>query len=208
MLLCVECGRVKHLTEFYKTGRQSKGVDTYFSYCAPCHIERSRKRANGEELQDHRRTNKAADEFIYCASCDQTLPRSAFSFRTKGRQIGQPYLPCKDCKNRKHREYLKANPHVKKKHRRPAHTQNHYLKKYGLTLATFEALLESQDWTCAICPAVFRGEHAVTPAIDHCHQTGQVRGILCKECNLALGLLKESADYAERAAEYLRAVAV
>jgi hypothetical protein len=208
MLLCIECGETKHLREFYLTGRKSKGVDTYFSYCSPCHSTRTRKRSRGEELSDHRRVSQADAQEIYCSSCDQTLPRTAFSFRTKGRQVGQPYLPCKDCKNRKHREYLAANPHVKKRHRKPAHAQDYYLKKYGLTRESFEALLVAQDWRCAICPAVFRGDDAVTPAIDHCHQSGAVRGVLCRECNSALGLLKDSADYAARAAEYLRATAV
>lgn len=72
-------------------------------------------------------------------------------------------------------------------------------RRYGLTQADYDLLLESQGGTCAICkeiPLVFH--------VDHNHKTGKVRGLLCASCNLALGKLKDSAERAAQAAVYLR----
>jgi hypothetical protein len=70
--------------------------------------------------------------------------------------------------------------------------------KYGLSLETFRALVQAQEGVCAICgarPAV---------AVDHDHVTGRIRGILCKQCNLAIGLIGESMSTLKNAMEYLK----
>jgi hypothetical protein len=58
-------------------------------------------------------------------------------------------------------------------------------KVYGLAAGEYQAMLDAQDGVCAIC-----GKHPVTIrlAVDHDHQTGRVRGLLCRRCNRALGL--------------------
>ena len=86
------------------------------------------------------------------------------------------------------------------------------LKVYKITAAEYEALLESQGGVCAICK-----KDPYKPAVDHDHACcpgrggednptcgGCVRGILCQRCNQALGLLRDDANIAARAAEYLR----
>lgn len=71
-------------------------------------------------------------------------------------------------------------------------------RKYGLTADEFDRIAAEQDGLCAICrlnpPTV----------VDHDHETGLVRGLLCQDCNLGIGKLRDSADIVERAAEYLR----
>lgn len=76
------------------------------------------------------------------------------------------------------------------------------LKKYGLTQAAFDAILESQGGGCAVCaiPAA-KGRRL---CVDHNHMTGKVRGIICNNCNAALA---QSGDNPERLlalANYLR----
>lgn len=79
--------------------------------------------------------------------------------------------------------------------------RRHKLKiKYGLREETYLAMLEEQKHQCAICKT--SGKNLV---VDHCHQSGQVRGLLCSNCNAALGFLKDSVEVFIRAAEYLRA---
>lgn len=78
------------------------------------------------------------------------------------------------------------------------------LKRYGLTLAQYNAMLEHQHYECAICQRMLA--HPVTPTVDHSHVTGATRGILCRRCNAALGLLEENTDNLERAMEYLSTV--
>lgn len=77
------------------------------------------------------------------------------------------------------------------------------LKKYGLTEQALAAILERQEQQCPICERMLA--YPTVRAIDHCHVTGSVRGVLCRRCNTALGLLEESPANLERALEYLSA---
>ena len=66
--------------------------------------------------------------------------------------------------------------------------QGHRLKKYGMTYAEYQFLLQQQHGGCAICStAVPRGNGGFH--VDHDHVTGKIRGLLCHSCNTAIGLL-------------------
>jgi hypothetical protein len=62
-----------------------------------------------------------------------------------------------------------------------------------------EALSEKQQNACAICRRVF----SAVPHVDHDHQTGQVRGLLCNSCNLGLGLFQDDVERLQNATKYL-----
>lgn len=72
---------------------------------------------------------------------------------------------------------------------------------YGISLADYEDMVAAQDGKCAICDK--EPEKRVLE-VDHCHQTGRIRGLLCRNCNLAIGKLYDSAEVMERALAYLR----
>src|ERR1700744_270812 len=61
---------------------------------------------------------------------------------------------------------------------------------YGITPEQYDAILEGQGNACASCGSDTPGGHGKWN-LDHCHDTGDVRGILCHGCNLGLGLLKD-----------------
>lgn len=82
-----------------------------------------------------------------------------------------------------------------------ATTQAAKLRKYGLTLDAHKAILDRQEHQCPICERFLA--YPTVPAIDHSHVTGSVRGVLCRRCNTALGLLEDSPANLERALEYL-----
>lgn len=69
---------------------------------------------------------------------------------------------------------------------------------YGLSLAEFNALLEQQDRLCGICRLAME-----KVAIDHDHTTGVVRGLLCNNCNVGLGMFNDDSARLLRAMEYL-----
>lgn len=73
---------------------------------------------------------------------------------------------------------------------------------YGLTIKQYDAMLEAQDHCCACCHDAF-DENTETPHVDHNHDTGVVRALLCARCNLAIGHLKEQPVRALQAAHYL-----
>ncbi|MEV6049978.1 endonuclease VII domain-containing protein [Streptomyces sp. NPDC052107] len=75
--------------------------------------------------------------------------------------------------------------------------QHHLKRDCGLTEAERDALIASQRGLCAICPA------APPAHVDHCHKTGRVRGVLCFNCNSAIGKLRDDPDVGRRAVAYL-----
>jgi hypothetical protein len=86
--------------------------------------------------------------------------------------------------------------------RDPAKRRNYWLKhKYGISLDDFNELLNKQNHSCAIC----KTEHPMGYGwhVDHSHKTGQVRGILCQQCNQGLGLFNENISTIEKAIKYL-----
>lgn len=82
--------------------------------------------------------------------------------------------------------------------------RNSYLKsKYGIGVLTYKKMLERQGGKCAIClksQSTFKKRLAV----DHSHRTGEVRGLLCEQCNKALGKFYDSAEVLLRAYKYLK----
>lgn len=111
-------------------------------------------------------------------------------------------------------EWRKKNPaHVKDSFRRwrngnpernKARARVQQLKKYGLTLADYDAMLAAQGHCCAICKVDKPGWlKRVNWCVDHCHTTGKVRGLLCCSCNAAIGHAKDSPSILRQAAAYL-----
>jgi len=82
------------------------------------------------------------------------------------------------------------------------------IKYYGIGIEEYEEMQEIQDNKCAICD---NHETALNPkteeprdlAVDHCHSTGNVRGLLCSQCNTAIGLLKDDVSILQKAIVYL-----
>lgn len=72
-------------------------------------------------------------------------------------------------------------------------------RSYGITPEEYAALLERQDNACAICRVPFTGE----PHVDHAHENGQVRGLLCMGCNTSIGKLGDNIQGILRVAVYL-----
>jgi hypothetical protein len=80
------------------------------------------------------------------------------------------------------------------------HSRRYILKKYGLTQDDFNTMLKEQTNKCKICEMEF----TKTPHIDHCHETGVVRGLLCQLCNTSLGGFKDNPDILRSAINYLQ----
>ena len=76
-----------------------------------------------------------------------------------------------------------------------------YKKKYGITLAQYDEMLAAQNGKCKICGSDKAGTIGQNFAVDHCHTTGKVRGLLCINCNARLGWYEV---YSAKAEEYLR----
>jgi DNA-directed RNA polymerase subunit RPC12/RpoP len=75
---------------------------------------------------------------------------------------------------------------------------------YGLSYKEYENILKTQDYKCKICGKIFsKNIKNLKPHIDHNHKTNKIRGILCHNCNVALGLFNEDYDIILSALEYV-----
>ena len=156
---------------------------------------------------------------LKCNCCLRLLPPENFS-KSKTSTRGYQYK-CKLCVS----DYDKTNPEKKAEQKK-----RHYLKnkekidqrardwynnnkdrskgnaiqrKYGITTEIFNQMRESQQYRCAICGT---GEDSLKKklVIDHCHNTGKVRKLLCTNCNVAIGMFKENPRIMFSAMEYLK----
>lgn len=75
-------------------------------------------------------------------------------------------------------------------------------KKFGMTPEQFVAMYDAQSGACAIC-GTSEKKLKTKLSIDHCHKTNRVRGLLCGDCNRAIGLMKDDPVRIRAASEYL-----
>lgn len=123
-----------------------------------------------------------------CSKCKKEKPVGEFYYESKVRS-GLSAC-CKKCKGLSGAAWTRRNPESKQiSHRR---------SRYGLEPGDYASLLERFGGKCGVCGGSNRIE------IDHCHKTGKVRGILCRNCNHALGKFQDSEAMLSRAIEYLR----
>ena len=88
-------------------------------------------------------------------------------------------------------------------HADPDRARNNQLKrKFGITAKQYDAMYQEQAGRCGIC-AVHQSELTKRLAVDHNHATGKVRGLLCDDCNIGLGKLKDSPSILRKALNYL-----
>ena len=93
--------------------------------------------------------------------------------------------------------------HNKQRNKKPELLRrNNFKNQYGITLEMYNEMLEAQHYGCKICgkDKETNGRHL---AVDHCHTTGQIRGLLCIHCNLALGYLNDDKNRMRLALQYL-----
>ncbi|TMR97331.1 endonuclease domain-containing protein [Nonomuraea basaltis] len=128
-----------------------------------------------------------------CRVCDSRKPMAAF-YRTADRR--HRVRTCSTCLTAQARTRREQNREDVAKRSFETHLRN----TYGMTKEDFESLWEAQDGRCAVCHAGFKKRR---PHVDHNHQTGAVRGLLCFTCNTAIGKMRDDPALLRAAAAYL-----
>jgi hypothetical protein len=135
-----------------------------------------------------------------CRTCKQEKPLEEFSFqKVRGRRYF--FLDCKKCR---------AAASVMKRHGKPekyrAQVRKSLLKRrYGITPADYNRMLQNQGHKCAICKTEGAGRSgAQRLAVDHDHKTGATRGLLCHRCNIGLGHFFDTPELIRNALKYLQ----
>lgn len=143
-----------------------------------------------------------------CSKCGKIKPLDAFS-PNKAMKSGHQSA-CKVCCRPYRRAYYKRHSERLKyemreyRKQRPGYARNVLLKcLYGITEVDYQHLLNLQGGACAICKTTEPGGKQKVFHVDHCHETGIVRGLLCNKCNIGIGMLRDDATIVRAAADYL-----
>lgn len=161
-----------------------------------------------------------SDELRQCKDCNELKPLTDFSKLKDGLR---PH--CRPCaaarlrawreKNKDHvktyyTEYNKTPERKAKKNEynrqryqrdREYHRRTRLPREFGITVEQYDEMLAAQNNRCAICEKPCKSGRKL--AIDHCHNTDRVRGLLCMNCNRAIGWLEDDVDRLMAAAAYI-----
>ena len=143
-----------------------------------------------------------------CTKCGEVKDRTNFLVEPKRYDGLSPW--CRSCRNTNSKMWKRRNiqkvkttvDNWRKKHP-DVERARHLKKKYNITISQYDLMLESQSGRCAIC-------HSETPGgrgcfhVDHDHDTGRVRGLLCSRCNQGIGLFLDSETIVLSALYYLK----
>lgn len=157
-----------------------------------------------------------------CTKCGKTKPFGDFYGKGEGRYRGD----CKACVLLDRRERYASDPEMRERikaknasidpaERRARYRRyraerpdvyaatarrRHLRREYGITIEDFDAILESQSGRCAICDS---GDPGKTWCVDHDHESGAIRGVLCWHCNVGLGHFRDNPTALASAIDYL-----
>ena len=149
-----------------------------------------------------------------CSKCGVEKPLDVFH-RDSRRSDGR-HRHCKECVLVRVAKYRADNPDKVKASQKRSRKKNpdvyrnkQLLWTFGITLEEYQRMEAGQGGTCAVCR---RPETEIHPqsgkprnlAVDHNHDTGAIRGLLCNACNRGIGLLNDDPNLLEAAAQYLK----
>jgi hypothetical protein len=136
-----------------------------------------------------------------CKTCGEAKPLTEY-YMHKGRDpqglAKYPATSCKLCIIKKEQAKYRANPNKKIR----GDWSRNIWQRFGLKAADYTEMLRKQGGVCAICLGPQQANKRM--AVDHCHKTGKIRGLLCTLCNSAIGKLKDDPVMIQRALDYLK----
>lgn len=179
--ICTGCKQVKAISEFTRDKLTKDGLK---HRCRPCLTQQKRESRHRNPIANQQACKRWAARNPEKVKGYGRKYRSVKVNRERAAVAGKKWAQ----KNRERCKYLGLRA---------------CLKRYGLTPESYGSLLEKQNNCCAICQEPSKGGRL---SVDHCHRTGRVRGVLCKNCNTAIGLLRDAPSLFFKAIEYLKRV--
>lgn len=171
----------------YRTAYYRRNQEKFLAYHAD-YYEKNKK-----EINALRRAVRGLDK----ESANEKRREARAANREKAQVQDREYY----ARNREHKLAVKREAARRTKGLR---SQQWIVKKYGLALPDYEAMLIAQEGKCAICKKPPEGKTRWGKLlIDHDHETGAVRGLLCSHCNTALGYMEDDPHILVAAAKYV-----
>ena len=118
----------------------------------------------------------------------------------KTHRPGKPVSQCTPCRVAYNKAYRAKN----KERVLDIERKSKLKMAYGITVEQYNDMLDKQKGKCAICTVKKPGGRTKMFFIDHCHNTGKVRGLLCMRCNTGLGLFLDNPKFLLNAISYLK----
>lgn len=129
-----------------------------------------------------------------CKRCKKTKPIKMFYLIKNKKGMRVPQYMCKKCRLEYQKEWiLKQGENFRK--------ISDLKSNYGINKEDYFSILDSQKGKCGICRVEL---NFTLTHLDHHHKTGKIRGILCHQCNVGLGMFKEKEEYLIKAIQYLK----
>ena len=226
--VCIKCEKEKPIDNFQLRTETGK----YRNVCRECvntqHRDGYRIKMGGLTKREKRQKARDADP-KRCVRCGILKPLSEFNIHNRER--GYYRNLCKECQNEWAREYNKTeqaqltreewnkknqdkieayrdfykNDPVQKAKRKKYHRKKRLMENFGITVEEYDNMLASQGGKCAICGTdkPYSNGRIKNFLVDHCHETGQIRGLLCHNCNVGLGNFKDDSRILFKALTYL-----
>ena len=145
---------------------------------------------------------KVTDTHKWCPKCEEFLLHEKFGICRTAKH-GMQGL-CRDCQVLDMAARRRARTE-QEKIRVARVARNRFLTTaYGITADEYDAMMTAQGGRCAICGSTDPGDgRSKNMSVDHDHETGKVRGILCTKCNVGLGQFQDDINLLSSAIEYL-----
>lgn len=198
MKTCKACGEEKPLDHFHKDRSKSDGLNLY---CKPCTIAKQRV------FQARPPRRKDPEGLKTCQHCKALKPLA--DYHAKAGSWDGLQKRCKACQQAGQDTWRRANLEKvaagmrRRRAANPERFADYSLKNlYGLAPGDYDQMLATQDGRCAICKTDDTGRHRRFH-VDHCHDTQEIRGLLCHGCNVSLGHFKHDVAVLEAAIGYL-----
>lgn len=184
---CPDCATEKPLTAFPANRSTRDGRGTYCSSCYAVRYRHHREKKAAREGRTLRPQRDLPDGQAYCPACE-TVKRLEDFGRNAGARNGRTAY-CRPCHNERSKQTAGRLY--------GGYREYHLRRRYGITGAQYDALVEAQGGRCALC------QEREPQHVDHDHLTGEVRGVLCSCCNQGLGSFRDRAQLLRSAADYL-----
>lgn len=140
-----------------------------------------------------------------CSKCNEEKPYGEFHRRSN--RSGGLMSTCKKCEQLRAANKTASVKRALYERHRERQLERYREKAYGVTPERYQEMVASQNGVCAICeqPETTRNKRGEVRqlAVDHDHETGAIRGLLCASCNCALGYMKDDQSRLLAAVRYL-----
>lgn len=194
--VCYRCKAEKEETEFYlrlRDGLDRRGI------CIPCcnELNKQWRADNKEKIATHNKEYRARDP-------EKTKRKRREQYLKHWDTVKQ----YRDDNKEKIKQWFLDHPEHVREYRSKYNWLYRMKMEYGLSPQEYDEMLMKQGGVCAIC-----GKEEIEPynstvrigrlCVDHNHETGELRGLLCMRCNRGIGLFRDDANILKRASEYL-----